>query len=118
MQQLLDGQIVGPLLPDASGLVVDEDRVVAFLLVNRMPGDPPFGGPWLSDVARDPDPAYRGLGSVLVRRALAVLAAAGETTFGLAVSEGNPARGLYESLGFGHRHSSRRLLLPSGTDRT
>jgi ribosomal protein S18 acetylase RimI-like enzyme len=114
MQRLVDGEVVGPLFPDASSVVVDDDRVVAFLLVNRMPGAPPFGGPWLSDVARDPDPTYRGLGTVLVRRALAVLAAADETTLGLVVSEGNPARGLYESIGFGHRHTSRRLLLPSG----
>ncbi len=112
LQGLLDGTTVGPFLPAASGLVLDGERVVAFLLANRMPGDPPLGGPWLSDVARDPDPDYRGVGTALVRRALTVLAEAGEPAFGLAVSEGNPARGLYESLGFRHRHSARRLQLP------
>jgi len=112
LRRCCDGELVGPFLPQASGLVVDGERVVAFLLANRMPGDPPLGGAWLSDVARDPDPAYRGLGAVLVRRALALLAQAGEPAFGLAVSDGNPARGLYESLGFRLRHSSRRLRLP------
>ncbi|MDH4158838.1 MAG: GNAT family N-acetyltransferase [Actinomycetota bacterium] len=112
LQELLDGATVGPYLPAASGLVLDGERVVAFLLANRMTGTPPLGGPWLSDVARLPDPAYRGVGMALVRRALVALADAGEPAFGLAVSDGNPARRLYEELGFVHRHSARRLQLP------
>jgi ribosomal protein S18 acetylase RimI-like enzyme len=114
IQRLCDGELVGPFLPAASSLVLDADRVVAYLLANRMPGDPPHSGPWLSDVARLPGSRYRGLGAVLIRRALAVLHAAGEPGFGLAVTEGNPARAVYESLGFRHQSTARRLLLPAG----
>lgn len=112
VQQMLDGQIVGPFLGGASGLVVDGERPVALLVVNRMPGAPPLGGPWVTDVAREPDPRYRGLGAVLLRRALAVLRASGETAFGLAVTDGNPVHRVYEELGFRRVSSARRLLLP------
>lgn len=112
VQQMLDGEIVGPYLPEPSGLVVDGDRPVVLLVVNRMPGDSPLGGPWVTDVARVPDPRYRGLGALLLRRALAVLRDAGEKAFGLAVTDGNPAAAVYEELGFRRVSSARRILLP------
>lgn len=112
VQQVLDGVVVGPFMPEASGLVLDDDRPVALLLVNRMSGDPPLGGPWVTDVARDPGPRYRGLGAALIRRSLAVLQDAGEPSLGLAVTDGNPAAAVYEELGFRRVSSARRLLLP------
>lgn len=112
VQQMLDGQVVGPFLAAPSGLVVDGDRPAAILVVNRMPGEPPLGGPWVTDVARVPDPRYRGLGAVLLRRALAALRNSGEATFGLAVTDGNPVHRVYQGLGFRRATSARRLLIP------
>jgi GNAT superfamily N-acetyltransferase len=94
---LLDGTL-GPLL-EASGVVRRPDgSVVAACLVT----DRPQEGPWVVDVFRRPTPGCLGLGSLLLRRALALLAQDGWTTLGLAVTEGNPARSTYERLGFQH----------------
>lgn len=113
LDDLLAGRLVGPLLPAASAVVLDGRRLVAASLVNRMPGDPPFGGPWLSNVFRHPDPRYRGVGAVLITYALAALEEAGEPALGLAVTDGNPAMAVYRRLGFELALSRRRVLLPS-----
>lgn len=93
---LLAGRL-GPLL-DCSGLAVDtEDRVTAALLITLTPGaEPPFGGPWVMDVFRDP--AHPGAGRALLRRAL--IRAQGLPALGLAVTHGNPAERVYAKLGF------------------
>jgi hypothetical protein len=111
LERLYDGEYIGPVL-DPSAVVVDDDRVVAVLVVNRMPGEPPSGGPWVSEIFRDPHPTYAGLGAALLRRALALLAVAGESTLGLAVTRGNPARRVYELVGLQHVSSSRKVLVP------
>jgi GNAT superfamily N-acetyltransferase len=93
--------------------VVRAGVVIAALVVNRFRGEPPYGGPWIVDVFRDPDdPAARGLGSVLIRRALARLAADGEPALTLAVTAGNPAAQRYEALGFTRCWAALRLRLP------
>jgi GNAT superfamily N-acetyltransferase len=86
----------GPLL-DGSGIAVTDDGSVAgAIILGVVPGDPPRNGPWIIDVFRDP--AHRGVGRALLQRALAL---ATVETLGLIVTEGNdPARRLYESLGF------------------
>jgi hypothetical protein len=97
----------------ASGLVADEDgRLVAMLLVTERPGPPPDAGPWVVDIARLPARAYAGSGRVLLKRALALLTADGAPALSLAVTEGNPARRLYEELGIGHVYSAKTLTLP------
>lgn len=111
LQRLYGGEYIGPLLP-ASGVVTDDDRVVGVLVVNRMPGSAPLGGPWVSEVFRDPHPAYAGLGAALLRRAMALLAADGEASLSLAVTRGNPARRVYEKVGMRQVASSRKVLLP------
>jgi GNAT superfamily N-acetyltransferase len=108
---LLDGSILGPLLR-CSALVVDGDAVVAGCLVNGRPGDPPLAGPWVSDVFRDPAPAYAGTGARLLEHALAVATADGLPALSLAVSRGNPARRVYERLRFLHAMSAVTVLLP------
>ena len=114
LRRLLDGTEVGGFMPAPSRLAIRDGRVVAVALVNRIPGDPASGGPWGTELFREPGPDGAGLGGILLRRALAVLAAAGEASLGLAVTEGNPARSLYERTGFRHTGTSRRLLLPPG----
>jgi GNAT superfamily N-acetyltransferase len=95
----MGGRTAGPLLP-ISGLAVSEQdgRVVGALLAGAFPGDPPLNGPWIIEVFRDP--AHPGTGRALLERALALAGREGLVTLGLVVTEGNPARRLYERLGF------------------
>ncbi|MFC7330469.1 GNAT family N-acetyltransferase [Marinactinospora rubrisoli] len=114
---LLAGRIMGPLLP-SSALVTERaagdvrkdgtaGRVVAAILVHEHEGRP-----WISLLFRDPTPAYAGLGGLLLRYTLARAAADGGTEVRLAVTEGNPARGGYDRLGFTVVESTRTVELP------
>ncbi len=95
LESHLAGREFGPLLK-GSGLAIAPDGTVAgAILLGVLEGDPPLNGPWLIEVFRHP--AHRGVGRSLVERALAITDAPG---LGLMVTEGNPARGLYEALGF------------------
>ncbi|MFD5922753.1 GNAT family N-acetyltransferase [Kitasatospora sp. NPDC058201] len=107
MAELLSGSVIGPLLP-ASALVVDDaDRVAAGAVLTDWDGLP-----WIAHVFRDPDLGYPGLGRDLLRRVLAGIAADGATGIGLAVTEGNRARQLYESLGFSVTRSTLTVIVP------
>ncbi len=98
LEELISGRLLGPLLR-CSGLVVRDDGSVAgAILVNAQPGDPPFSGPWVSQVFRDP--AAAGTGGPLLRRALAIATRDGLPAISLAVTHTNPARGVYAALGF------------------
>ena len=108
---LLTGDSVGPFMA-VSTQVLDGPAVVAVAIINRMPGAPPMGGPWVSEVCRDPDRRYAGLGSVMLRRIMAELSEGSEKSLSLVVTEGNPARRTYERLGFAHVDSFRKLLVP------
>ncbi|MGV9533081.1 GNAT family N-acetyltransferase [Streptosporangium sandarakinum] len=96
---LMRGEVMGPLLPcgvlavrdDAGG----EDEVVGGVLVTDS-----NDGPWVTEVFRHPDRSPRGLGSLMLSATLSRAAADGLTEIGLAVTEGNPARRVYETLGF------------------
>jgi hypothetical protein len=113
---LLTGRVVGPLM-DVSTVVRDKERdsnpVVALALINRMSGESPTGGPWVSEICRDPDRRYAGLGAFLLRQVMAQLAADGESSLSLVVTEGNPAQQLYERLGFRYIKSFRKLSIPA-----
>ena len=111
VQHALDGARLGPLM-DQSALVYDDDRLVALVLVNRVPGGPPTGGPWVTDICRDPDARYAGLGRDLLLRVLRSCRRAGESAVSLAVTEGNPARRLYASLGFSLVATTRKVRIP------
>lgn len=106
---IVGGEILGPLLPE-SALVMSDDEVVAGLLVNQRHGRSPHGGPWVADVWRHPD--HRGLGTLLLRRAVAGLRERGVPHLTLTVTEGNPARARYEALGFTHADEALRVRLP------
>jgi GNAT superfamily N-acetyltransferase len=84
--------VAGDLLP-ASGLAIEHGEVVAAILIATIAdAPPPFGGPWILEVFS----VARGAGRALIQRALQRT----EGSLGLAVTEGNPAVKLYESLGF------------------
>jgi GNAT superfamily N-acetyltransferase len=109
---MLQGTVIGPFMASASGIVIDDGRPVAVLIVNRVPQNPVASGPWVSELFRDPDPAHRGLGTVLLDHAIRALCAAGEVSLSLAVTDGNPAISVYERLGFDTVTSRRKLLIP------
>lgn len=111
IRRALSGGRLGPLM-DQSAFFFDGDRVAAMLLVNRVPGSPPLGGPWLTDVCRDPDPRYSGLGRSMLLRLMRLLHTDGEHALSLAVTEGNSARSLYESLGFSVVATTRKVHVP------
>ncbi len=88
----LAGLLRNGLLP-ASGLAIEDDRIVAAILVGTIAeAPPPFGGPWIMEVFS----TARGAGRALLSRALDLT----QGSLGLAVTEGNPAMRLYEALGF------------------
>jgi GNAT superfamily N-acetyltransferase len=91
----LSGRTFGPLLRGSGLAVAADGRVVGAIILGVLPGDPPLNGPWLMEVFRHPD--HRGVGRALVERALALTDG---PALGLMVTEGNPARRLYEALGF------------------
>jgi GNAT superfamily N-acetyltransferase len=107
--QLLRGELVGPLLA-ASRMAVVEERIVGAAILNDFPGEPPFAGPWLSELFRDP--AVRGIGRELLRGALAAAAADGLPALGLAVTGGNPAAELYLDEGFRTVREDISVTLP------
>jgi GNAT superfamily N-acetyltransferase len=111
IRRALGGERLGPLM-DVSRVLMDRSRPVGLTIVNRVPGQAPTGGPWLTDICRDPDPAYRGLGRYMLQGILRECRDRGEQTMSLAVTEGNPAHRLYESLGFSVAASTSKLRLP------
>ncbi|WP_405493397.1 GNAT family N-acetyltransferase [Streptomyces sp. NBC_00096] len=101
LEALMDGTLMGPLLPTSTVLIDTARRAaVAAVLAHDCPGAPPLEGPWISEVFRDPAPAYRGAGSLLLRHVLWLSAEAGLPALGLSVTAGNRAARTYESAGF------------------
>jgi ribosomal protein S18 acetylase RimI-like enzyme len=98
LDDLMSGRLVGPLLRCSALAVGEGGDVVGVILVNGQPGDPPFGGPWISNVFRHPE--ARGVGGALLKHALAGATRDRLPAVGLAVTHENPARALYEAYGF------------------
>jgi hypothetical protein len=98
LDELMSGDLLGPLLRCSALAVGEGGEVVGAILVNGKPGEPPFDGPWISDVFRRPD--VPGVGGSLLRRALAVATRDRLPAVGLAVTHTNPAMALYAALSF------------------
>ena len=97
----LSGEIVGPVIAEASAEARLNDVLAGLNVVSEMPTDDEFeGGPWITDLFVDPSAQGQGVGQALLGHAIEQLAAAGRPTLGLAVTLDNPARRLYETLGF------------------
>ncbi|MGW2183866.1 GNAT family N-acetyltransferase [Streptomyces sp. NPDC001732] len=104
---MLAGSVLGPVLP-CSALVVDEtDRVVAGAIITDRDGLP-----WIADVFRRPEARYAGLGAKLLRRVISAAAADGLADISLVVSDANPARRVYEKLGFQLTGTSLTVVVP------
>ena len=111
LRPYVEHEALGPVHRSTT-LAVVEGRVAAAIVISLRPEPVPFGGPWITEVWRDPSSPLRGLGAALVERALTMLCADGFETLGLAVTDGNPARHVYERLGFEPSLESWTYLLP------
>jgi mycothiol synthase len=102
-RQLLDGEgPCGPVLPEPSRLVRETDgAIAAAVLVTHMPATAWWaGGPWIPEIFVVAKFQRRGVGGLLLEHALGACARSGDKRLGLTVSQGNPARRLYERFGF------------------
>lgn len=108
---ILSGEEIGPLLGCSRLGVTAGGRVAGAALLTDAPGRSPHGGPWVAELFRDP--AHPGLGAALLHEALSAADDDGHATVGLAVTEGNPARGLYERAGFDLVSSWLNVFLPT-----
>ena len=95
LENYVTGREFGPLLRGSGLAVAPDGAVVGAILIGTLPGDPPLNGAWVIEVFRHP--AHRGIGRALLERALAITDV---PALGLMVTEGNPARRLYERLDF------------------
>jgi len=88
-----------PLMSESS-LAFDRDRPVASVLVQSVRRVNEMEGPWVTSLARDPDVEYIGVGAALLTSVLRQLGRQGHRMVYVSVTEGNPARSIYERLGF------------------
>ena len=112
VMRLVDGSELGPMHRSTTLLVDDAGVPVAGIIVNIRQKDPPWGGPWISDLWRDPALRGSGVGPMLLSRAKGLLAEDGHVCLGLAVSAGNAARRTYLTEGFHTVLESQTVLLP------
>lgn len=108
LRELLSGGVIGAVVNDATWQVEDDGGPCGAIIVSER-ADP---GTWVLDVFVHPRHQRRGLGGLLVRRSLAGAARAGYPATGLVVTDGNPARALYERVGFRHRMSGTSIDVP------
>lgn len=111
LRPYVEREALGPVHRSTT-LAVVEGRVVGAIVISLRPEPAPFGGPWITEVWRDQAAPTPGLGAALIERALAMLCADGFESLGLAVTDGNPARRVYEGLGFEPALESWTYLLP------
>jgi GNAT superfamily N-acetyltransferase len=110
--RLVDGSEMGPLHRSSCLLMNDDGRALAGIIVNVREGDPPWGGPWISDIWRDPSLRGSGVGPSLIDRAKAQLLEDGNSALTLAVTATNDAARTYEREGFSLVMDSKQLSIP------
>jgi GNAT superfamily N-acetyltransferase len=101
-----------PLMQRATQVAVVEGQPVTAAVVVHSDHVTGWNGPWLMNMFRAPDPTLPGLGAALLTRSLEILSADGEPHLGLAVTDTNPARRVYERLGFEYDFEGWILVLP------
>lgn len=112
MRRAAQGEVLGPLL-DSSVLATRGDAIVGACLVTDREGEPPFGGPWVLDIFRDPSDPAQGVGGAMLAHAARSIRSVGLAALSLVVTDGNePAIRLYRSLGFEVHDHSWTLALP------
>jgi len=111
LQPLLDRSLLGAN-HRSSQAVLHAGRVIAAIIISLREGSAPYGGPWVSEIWCDPTFQHKGIGRALLINAIAALAEDGYTSLGLAVSDGNAAISLYDSVGFEPVSESWTINLP------
>jgi ribosomal protein S18 acetylase RimI-like enzyme len=112
MRRTAAGQVLGPLL-DSSVIATRDQAVVGACLITDRPGQPPFGGPWVLDIFRDPDDPGRGTGGAMLAHAARSLRSVGLGALSLVVDADNDrAITLYRAMGFDDHGQSWTLALP------
>lgn len=112
LQPLLDRSLLGANHRSSRAVLLNES-VIAGIIISLREGKAPYGGPWVSEIWCTPQHQHRGIGRSLLWMAIAELSEDGFTSLGLAVSHGNPAKKLYESLGFVEMSESWTIVLPA-----
>ncbi len=115
IETYLRGEEPGAWISDASWhILLATRRVAGAIVVSDWARDgDEANGPWIRDIFAEPSLSGQGLGAALISRAAYELASAGRLALGLAVTVGNPARRLYERLGFEITHENWRITVPS-----
>jgi GNAT superfamily N-acetyltransferase len=108
LRWLLSGTVIGATVRPATWQLDGPDGPCGAVVVCERYSTVKPTGTWVLDVFVDPRHAGRGLGGLLLRRAIGGAAAAGYPNMGLVVTDANPARAVYERLGF--------VLVRSGTN--
>lgn len=111
LMRLVDGDEMGPLHRSTTLLADDSGALVAGIMVSMRPEAPPWGGPWIADIWRDPSLRGTGVGSMLIDHAKRLLIDDGYEVLSLAVTAGNDARRTYEATGFQIVNESRTVLV-------
>jgi GNAT superfamily N-acetyltransferase len=102
-RQLLAGEgPCGSVIREASRMAVDHDgEIVGVVAVTHMPESEWWSGdPWIPEIFVVSGYQGHGLGARLIGHAAHACAQDGYQRLGLTVTEGNPARHLYERFGF------------------
>ncbi|NQW73778.1 MAG: GNAT family N-acetyltransferase [Actinobacteria bacterium] len=115
LRPYVEAEALGPVHRSTT-LAVIGGRVAGAIVISLRPEPAPFGGPWITEVWRDPESPARGLGAALIGRAFAMLHEDGFGTLGLAVTDANPARTTYERLGFEPTFESWTIMIPDEPD--
>jgi len=109
---LRNGEATGPFSESSTVAVNAEGGVVGAVLVTLMPDNSMWSGPWIPDLFVVTALRGRGLGARLLRYAIAATEHSGADGIALTVSSGNPARLLYEKVGFEPGPSFTTVAMP------
>ena len=112
LRELLSGEVIGANVPDATWQAADDAGPCGGIVVSERRSPEHGLITWVLDVFVHPRVQGRGIGGALMRRSLAGAARAGYRATGLVVSDGNPARAVYEALGFRLTRSGSSIDLP------
>ncbi len=99
LQPLLDRTEMGDN-HRSSIAIIENGTPIAGVIVSLRDGLPPFGGPWISEIWVEPKHQQQGIAKYLIAHAQVKLKADGYSSLGLAVTNGNQAKALYEDAGF------------------
>ncbi|HVF20432.1 MAG TPA: GNAT family N-acetyltransferase [Mycobacteriales bacterium] len=108
------GTVTGVFSSAASALAVGRSgEVLGGIMVTLMRPNSFWDGPWVPDLFVRPDAQRRGIGERLVRYAVAAVAAQNEKGLALSVTDGNPARRVYDRVGFRPGVAFASVTIPS-----